>query len=408
MRKSITSTSLQVPGFLFTGLAAGIKKGRKSASQKGGKDLALIFSERPAGIAGVFTSNQIKAAPLILDIERIRRNKKGQAIIINSGNANACTGKQGLRDAGEMAEITARALGIPTGLVYVSSTGIIGKPLPMQVIRKAIPEAVKSLSPHALREAASAIMTTDTFLKIASKKISLDGKTGTIAGIAKGAGMVSPNMATMLVFIVTDIAVKTGALDALLKKSVRKSFNRLTIDNDMSTNDMVLIMANGLLGNKPVGKYSSQHKKLEEALNEVAYSLSRDIARDGEGATKLIEVVVKGAKTESDAEEVAKKIANSMLVKTAVYGKSPNWGRIMAAIGSTGATIREQKISIHLNNTRLVNNGIGVYSGVTLGNIFSKKEITITVNLGLGEKEARSLTCDLTEKYVRMNADYMT
>ncbi len=388
-----------IPGFKFSGVSAGIKKTKK-------KDIALIFSETRAVIAGVFTTNKIKAAPVKFDIKRIRSRGKSQAIIINSGNANACTGLQGLKDAKEMAEITAKQLGIPSELVYVASTGYIGRPLPMQKIKKTIPKAVKKLSPRAIKEAASAIITTDTFPKIFSRMINIDGKKGTIAGIAKGAGMICPNMATMLSFIVTDIAVESGALNSALREAVKKSFNRLTIDNDMSTNDTVLIMANSRLKNTPIKKRSPVYRIFENALSETAYNLSKMIALDGEGATKLIEVVVKGAKTESDAEKAAKSIANSFLVKTAVYGKSPNWGRIMAAIGYSGIEINEQKIKISLNNLKLVNKGIGVKQASK--NLFLKKEITITVDLGLGKKEAKVLKCDLKDKYIKINARYST
>jgi glutamate N-acetyltransferase/amino-acid N-acetyltransferase len=394
----VPKQTITVPGFKFSGISAGIKKTNK-------KDLALIFSETEAAVAGLFTTNRIKAAPVKLDIIHIT-SQKGQAILINSGNANACTGPQGFKDAKEMAKMTAKELGIPPELVYVASTGLIGRPLPMQKIRKAIPEAVKKLSPYSLREAGSAITTTDTFIKIASRKINIAGKSGTIAGIAKGAGMISPHMATMLSFIVTDIAVEPDALDSALRKSVNQSFNRLTVDNDMSTNDTVLIMANGTLKNKPIKKNSSLYHKFGNALNEVTYKLSKMIAMDGEGATKLIEVIIKGAKTESGAEKVARAIANSLLVKTAIYGENPNWGRIMAAIGRAGAELNEQKINIHLGKFKWVDKGMG--TNKLPKNLFSKKEITITVDLELGKKEAKILTCDLTEKYVKINASYMT
>jgi len=399
--KSTNKTTITVPGFKFSAISAGIKK-------SGLKDLALIFSEDKAIVKGVFTSNKIKAAPVKVDIERIRKRGKGQAIIINSGNANACTGLRGLKDAKDMAINTAKSLGILAELVYVSSTGLIGRPLPIQKIKKAIPDAVKKLSSRGIKNAASAIMTTDTFEKIYSKKIRFGNKQGTIAGIAKGAGMISPHMATMLCFIVTDISVTPGALDSALRQAVNKSFNRLVIDNDMSTNDTVLIMANGILKNSPIKKNSLPYYKFEAALSEVTYNLSKMIARDGEGATKLIEVIVKGARTESDAEKVARTIAHSMLVKTALYGQSPNWGRIMAAIGYSGVKINEQKINIHINKLELVNKGIGAYTNRLPGNLLSKKEIAIIIDLGLGKKEARVLTCDLTEKYIRINACYMT
>jgi glutamate N-acetyltransferase/amino-acid N-acetyltransferase len=401
MDKPPSRKSVIVPGFKFSGISAGIKK-------TGRKDLALIFSEDTAVVRGVFTRNNIKSAPVKLDIARIRQSGKGRAIIINSGNANACTGKQGSKDAADMAKTVARELGIPPGLVYVASTGLIGSTLPMNRIKKAVPDLVHKLSSRDIHGAASAIMTTDTFPKIVSKKIRINGKTGTIAGIAKGAGMICPNMATMLSFIVTDIALEPGALDSSLREAVKKSFNRLSVDNDMSTNDTVMILSNGHLGNRPVSRKSPLYKKFKKSLNDVTYRLSKMIALDGEGATKLIEVIVRGAGTEPDAEKVAKTIANSLLVKTAVYGNSPNWGRIMAAIGSSGVPIKEQNIKIQLNNKTLVNKGVGTNAGKSLKNLFSKKEITITVYLGPGKKEARVLTCDLTEKYVKINAEYIT
>jgi glutamate N-acetyltransferase/amino-acid N-acetyltransferase len=393
---------ITVQGFMFSGTSAGIKKTTHKP------DLALIFSETAATIAGVFTTNYIKAAPVIVDISRIRKKQKGQAVIINSGNANACTGQQGLKDAKEMVALTARELNIPSELVYVSSTGIIGKPLPMKKIRKAIPRAVKNLSPLTLEEAATAITTTDAFIKVASKKIRLGGKEGTIAAIAKGAGMICPNMATMLCFIVTDIAVEHQALASSLTAAVSTSFNRLTVDNDMSTNDTVLIMANGLAGNKPITKKSSLYNKFRTALSDVTYSLSKMIALDGEGATKIIEVTVRGARTESDAEKIARTISSSLLVKTAMYGKSLNWGRIMASTGCAGVKMKEEKINIYINNLHLVRNGTGIGLKKGYKNPLSGKEVNITVDLGLGKKEATVLTCDLTEKYIKINAHYIT
>lgn len=400
-RQSSVKREVTVPGFQFSGLSAGIKKTSK-------KDLALIFSEKPAVIAGVFTTNKIKAAPVILDINRMSRSSQGQAIIINSGNANACTGQQGMKDAHAMAQITAKELGISSELIYVSSTGVIGKHLPSLKIKKAIPEAVKMLSPLSLEEAASSIMTTDTFPKIVSEKINISGKVGTIAGFAKGAGMICPSMATMLCFICTDIAIEFKALHHALREAARKSFNRLIIDNDMSTNDTALIMANGVLKNKIIRKNSTHYYKFVNTLNKITYNLSEMIAQDGEGATKLIEVVVKGAKTESDAEKVARAIAGSMLVKTAIYGKSLNWGRIMVAIGYSGTDIDEKKINISLNKVKMVKNGTGINIKTKPEKIFSGKRVTITMDLGLGRKKAKVLSCDLTEDYVKINADYMT
>ncbi|MBI4826939.1 MAG: bifunctional glutamate N-acetyltransferase/amino-acid acetyltransferase ArgJ [Nitrospirae bacterium] len=401
MRKPSVSKKLLVPGFMFSGISVGIKKKTNKP------DLGIIFSEKPATIAGVFTTNKVKAAPVKLDIKRIRSGK-GQAIIINSGNANACTGEIGLKDASEMTRLTAQELGIRNNLVYVSSTGIIGIPLPMAKIRKAIPVAVKMLSPLSLDNISSAIMTTDTFPKVVFKKVRIGNKTGSIAGIAKGSGMISPNMATMLSYIVTDIDITPIALNNALKAAVKQSFNRLVVDNDMSTNDTVMIMANGMLGNIPITRKSSDYKVFENALIELTYNLAKMIAIDGEGATKLVNVKVKGTKTEADSEDIARAIASSMLVKTAIYGQDPNWGRIISAIGYAGVDIDEKKIEIHINKCKIVSNGIRNSKANISQNLFADKEINITVDIGLGKKYASILTCDLTEKYIKINAEYST
>ncbi|NOZ69160.1 MAG: bifunctional glutamate N-acetyltransferase/amino-acid acetyltransferase ArgJ [Deferribacteres bacterium] len=400
MKNTAGEKTVQVPGFRFAGVSAGIK-------ESGERDLALIYSERPAVTAGLFTTNRVKAAPVKLALRKIA-SRKGQAVIINSGNANACTGRQGLRDAEEINTVTAKELGISPGLVYVSSTGVIGTPLPMEKIKTALPRLVKRLSPLSLNDAASAIMTTDTFVKACSGKVRIGGKTGTIAGIAKGAGMICPHMATLLCYIFTDIAVRPGALDRALREAVNKSFNRLTVDNDMSTNDTVMIMANGLLGNKPLTTRSAYYRRFSNALNEAAYSLAKMIARDGEGATTPVEIIVKGAAKERDAEKAAMAIAGSMLVKTAIYGKDPNWGRIMAALGRSGVEIDEEKIDIYINKIKVVSRGAGTGKDKSGEGIFKDREVTVTVDLKAGREAARVLTCDLTEGYIRINAHYRT
>ncbi|MBI4846969.1 MAG: bifunctional glutamate N-acetyltransferase/amino-acid acetyltransferase ArgJ [Nitrospirae bacterium] len=389
-----------IPGFRFAGISAGIKK--SSAN-----DLALIFSETPAVTAGVFTTNKIKAAPVKLALKHIA-SQKGQAIIVNSGNANACTGNRGIKDAKDTIDSLAKELGISPALVYASSTGVIGRPLPIEKIKKAIPELVGSLSPSSLQQVASAIMTTDTFAKLSSRKIRIGGKTGTIAGIAKGAGMICPNMATMLCFIMTDIAIKPQALGSALKDAVQRSFNRIRIDNDMSTNDTAMVMANGLLKNAPITKNSPLYRKFANALDEVTHELSKMIVQDGEGATKLVEIVVKGAGTEGDAEKVARAVADSMLVKTAIYGMDPNWGRIIAATGYSGAKVDENKLDIYLDKIKLVSRGTGTGKEAIARKLLANKDITITINLRSGTKSAKVLTCDLTEKYIEINAHYTT
>ncbi|MEW6602835.1 MAG: bifunctional glutamate N-acetyltransferase/amino-acid acetyltransferase ArgJ [Nitrospirota bacterium] len=391
---------ITVPGFKFAGISAGIKKSGK-------RDLALIYSEVPAVAAGVFTTNRIKAAPVKLAIKNITSGK-AQAIVINSGNANACTGENGMKAAREIISCTAKELGIASDLVYSSSTGIIGRPFPTNTIKNALPGLVGQLSYLSLNLAASSIMTTDTRPKIAFRKIRIAGKNGTIAAIAKGAGMICPNMATMLSFIVTDIAISPQALNASLREASSRSFNLLSVDNDMSTNDTVLIMANGLLNNPIITKRSPYYAKFSSALNEIAFDLARMIAEDGEGATKSIEVIVKGARSRSDAGEIALSVAKSMLVKTAVYGRDPNWGRIMAAIGYAGIAVNEKTIDIYLNKIKMVSKGMGTNKEKAARNSLLNKNITITVVLGSGKEEARALTCDLTEGYIKINAHYGT
>lgn len=390
----------QPKGFLFSAVEAAIKK-------PGRKDLALIFSEREAVISGMFTKNSIKAAPVKLDMKLIKSGK-GQAIIVNSGNANACTGKQGMNDAVEMAEMTAKTLGVKTDRVYVCSTGVIGTPMPMERIRSKIAELADNLGRRTIDDVAVAIMTTDTFPKAISKLINIDGKTITISGICKGAGMICPNMATMLCFIVTDANIDKPALDRALKGAVQKSFNRITIDGDMSTNDTVLIMANGMAGNNSIKKNSKELNVFANALSDITYELSKMIVKDGEGATKLVEIEVKNAKNERDAEKGALAIANSMLVKTAIYGNDANWGRIMAALGYSDIAIKEERTDIFLNGLKIVNNGMGTGRDKEANEKLKNKEIKIVVDLHLGKGNANVLTCDLTEDYIRINAEYRT
>ncbi len=390
-------------GFLFSTVEAAIKKA-------GRKDLAIIYSEREAVMAGMFTKNKIKAAPVRLDIKRIKRGI-GQAIIVNSGNANACNGRQGMKDAIEMTELTARALGLKPNSVYVCSTGVIGTPMPMDRIRPKIMELVNNLGKSNIEDVAASIMTTDTFPKAVSKKINIDGKRIVISGICKGAGMICPNMATMLCFILTDINIERSLLNRALKFAVQNSFNKITVDGDMSTNDTVLIMANGMAGNKPIieeRSNSAEYRKFSETLYEVTYELSKMIVKDGEGATKIIEIEVKNAKNDRDAEKAAFAIANSMLVKTALYGNDANWGRIMAALGYCNISIKEEKVDISLNNVSVVKGGVGTGMDKEANKRLKGNEVKVMVDLNLGKGYSKVLTCDLTEDYVRINAEYRT
>lgn len=400
MKKALKKSNITVTGFSFSGISAGIKQSRCM-------DLALILSDRPAAAAAVFTKNRVKAAPVRLAMESIG-SRKARAVIINSGNANACTGRQGLRDAKKITAETAKTLGIPSGLVYVSSTGVIGRPLPTDKIINALPLLAEKLSPSSIDLAAHAIMTTDTYAKSISKKIKIGTKTGTVAAIAKGSGMICPDMATMLCFIVSDISLSAAALDSALREAVNQSFNVLSVDNDMSTNDTVMIMANGALGNQAITKKSPYFPTFKKTLNDITYELAKMIAVDGEGATKLIEVIVKGSATESDAQKVAKAVSRSMLVRTAIYGRDPNWGRLLAATGYSGAGIIEQKVDIYINNVKIVNKGLGTNKDMVLRKILADNKIVITVDLGTGAKTARALSCDLTEGYIKINAHYGT
>jgi glutamate N-acetyltransferase/amino-acid N-acetyltransferase len=387
-------------GFLFSAVEAAIKK-------PGRKDLALIYSETESNMAGAFTTNMVKAAPVCVDISKIQSGK-GQAIIINSGNANACTGKKGMRDAMEMTRLVAQGLKLKTSRVYISSTGVIGAPLPMERIRTRMHDLRAGLGKFSIHDVAHAIMTTDTFPKVISRTVEMDGKTGTITGICKGAGMICPHMATMLCFLMTDIAVNQRTLDKTLRDAVKRSFNRITVDGDMSTNDTVLIMANGMLGNPEITGKSKSYRVFHDVLSDVTYELSKLIARDGEGATKFIEIEVKGARSETDAERAAFSVANSNLVKTALYGNDANWGRIMAALGYSGICFTEEKTDIYIGKVNVVRRGLSNGKDEEANKVLKGKDIRIIIDLHLGRSSARVLTCDLTEEYIRVNATYRT
>lgn len=358
-------------------------------------------------MSGMFTTNRVKAAPVRLDMKNIRSGR-GQAIIANSGNANACTGKQGARNAEKMAGLIARGLKLRHTMVYTASTGVIGTPLPMERIRGKIPELLKGLGTGTVFDVAAAIMTTDTFPKVASRRMKVDGKTGTITGICKGAGMICPNMATMLCFILTDLEVSAAALDKALKDAVENSFNRITIDGDMSTNDTVLIMANGMAGNERITRGTAAFRTFAAAVSAITHELSRMIVADGEGATKTVEIEVKNAGSSRDAKKAASAIANSLLVKTALYGNDANWGRIMAALGYSGIRFREERTDIAFDKVRVVKNGMATGKDREAAAVLMRKNLRITVNLRSGKASASVLTCDLTEAYVRINAEYRT
>ncbi|KAA0888847.1 bifunctional glutamate N-acetyltransferase/amino-acid acetyltransferase ArgJ [Oryzomonas rubra] len=391
---------MDIKGFQFSAVEAAIKK-------QGRKDLALIFSEVPAQAAAVFTTNAVKAAPVLLSAERITGGR-AQALVVNSGNANACTGEQGMRAARETSRLVAEGLGLPDEAVQVSSTGVIGVQLPMDRVRSAIPALVEGLTSGTLDDVAEAIMTTDTFPKMEARSGQAGGVSYTVAGIAKGSGMIMPNMATMLSFIITDAAVEAQTLDRCFRRAVATSFNAITVDGDTSTNDTCLVLANGMAGNQAIAGETPEALAFEALLRDVLLSLAKQIVKDGEGATKFVEIRVTGAKNDADAKRAAMAIANSSLVKTAFFGQDANWGRIFAAVGYSGAEVDQSLLSLCFDTVCMAKNG--VFAGgdaEALGTeVLRKKEFTVSVDLGLGAGAATVYTSDLSHEYVSINADY--
>jgi len=396
----MSDESYIVKGFKAAAVAAGIKK-------QGGLDLALIFSEREATAAGVFTTNKVKAAPVILSQEQVRRGK-ARAIIANAGNANACTGQGGFLVAKETAEITARELKVDPEDVLVASTGVIGALLNVDLISRAMPGLVKNLAADGIPAAVQAIMTTDSFAKMARFEGEAGGKPFKIAGIAKGAGMIMPDMATMLCFVLTDVSIEAALLRKALVSAVDRTFNRITVDGDTSTNDTVLILANGLAGNRPMD--TGDFERFEKGLAQVLGQLSTMVVKDGEGATKVIHIEIKGAASARDADRAARTVANSTLVKTAFYGQDANWGRIMAALGRSGVDMKEEETSIWVDHVIIVYRGVG--AGVDREREAAERmknpEFKVTIDLRRGDYEDRIVTCDLTHDYVSINANYRT
>ena len=386
-------------GFRAAGIHSGVKREEP--------DLALLVSEVPASAAGVFTTNRVKAAP-VRYTQRAIAPGRAQAIIVNSGNANACTGEPGLADAREMAQIAGEALGLDAELVLVASTGVIGVPLPMDAIRRGIPRAAADLSAGGGRAAAEAIRTTDKFPKTCAVLLEIDGVEVTIGGMAKGAGMIHPNLATTLCFLTTDAALPPAVLRHALTRAVAESFNSITVDGDTSTNDTVLVLANGRAGGAPITNGES-FSRFTAGLTAVASELARMVVRDGEGATKLVSIAVDGAVSPAEAHQAAMTIANSLLVKTALHGGEPNWGRILAALGRSGVEMAEETTDVFFGDLPVVRGGLGV-AGVwdAAAAALEEKEIAIRIRLGVGTGSARVWTCDLSEEYVRINGSYTT
>jgi glutamate N-acetyltransferase/amino-acid N-acetyltransferase len=383
--------------------ASGVRCGIKSA----GLDLALIYSQLECSAAGVFTTNAFQAAPVVLTRRRIASGR-AQAIVANSGNANAITGQQGLRDAEEVSAIAAKELGLRPEHVLIASTGIIGVRLPVEKLKAGVRDAVRSLSRDGSENAACAIMTTDTQPKVSAYEFEVDGKIVRVGGVAKGAGMICPNMATMLCFLTTDAEINTEALSGCLKTAVEQTFNCLTVDGDMSTNDSVIILANGASGCR-IEESSREWGLFNQALTQVCVDLAKAIARDGEGASKYIEVVVRGAASYGDAKQAAMAVANSPLVKTAVFGGDPNWGRVLCAVGRSGARVEPRKTSLWFGNVQIVDNGEPLACDAEgARQVLAASDVRIIVDLGVGDSTATVYTCDLTYDYVRINAEYHT
>ncbi len=387
-------------GYRACGIHCGIKYKRK--------DLALIVSDKIAAAAGLFTTNRFAAAPVHYSKQII---KKGiaQAIIINSGNANACTGQQGILDAKEMIFLTGKSLGISPRKVLLASTGVIGVCLPMPVIREGIKNAITSLSREGGLDAAYAIMTTDTRPKHLSVHFNIEGKICSIGGIAKGSGMINPNLATLIVVMTTDVNINSLLLQEALRTVAIETFNALTVDGEMSTNDTVLLLANGMSGNKKIVTKNKNYHTFLTGLKIISHAFIRALALDGEGATKLIIVTVDRARKKKDAFLVAKSIANSLLVKTAIYGNDPNWGRVISAVGATECLYNPKNVSIKFAGVLVVSHGEPIeFDRPSLQKSLKQKEIHIHVDLGEGKNRATVYSCDLTPEYIRINAAYCT
>jgi glutamate N-acetyltransferase / amino-acid N-acetyltransferase len=387
-------------GFQAAGIHCGIKKSDVL-------DLALCVSDVRGPIAGVFTKNRVAAAPVILDRRHLRAYQ-GRAIIVNSGNANACTGAQGLIAAHAMAAVVARQLAIPTEHVFVGSTGVIGRALPIDRITRAIPALISRLSVQGGAQAAQAILTTDLRPKTVAVKTTIGGRLVTIGGMAKGSGMIHPNMATMLAYFTTDAMITPSALQRALKSATDHSFNCITVDGDTSTNDTVLCLANGLAKNRAIQDGTRSYAVFERFLTEAAKALALMICRDGEGVTKVVKVLVEGATTAGAAKRVAVTIATSNLFKTALFGEDANWGRVMAAIGRSGVAVNPDRVVVRFDDIVMVRRGVGtgLDTEKKIAKVFKRKEFTVAIHLAQGSACAHMWTTDLSYDYVRINASY--
>ncbi len=405
MFKTIPGNITAPKGFKAGSVHCGLKRSKKN------HDIGIIFSEQPCKAAALFTTNQIAAAPIKLSRNTVK-NGKVQAIVVNSGNANACTGRKGEKDAETMAFLTSGQLNIKPDEVIVASTGIIGHHLPMANIKSGIiksSECLGNKSTHAIN-IAKAIMTTDLVHKQIAVKTKIGGKDVTIGAIAKGSGMISPDMATMFCFITTDAAISLSTLRSCLKKSTESSFNQITVDGHMSTSDMVAILANGMAQNRNITpSCRNDLARFQKALDYVTLKMAKAIVKDGEGATKFIQIEIHEAKSISEAKKIARTIAESPLVKTAINGEDPNWGRIVSAAGYAGVTLDESKLKLAVNKITIYRRGLPVTPAPKrLNSVMKKREITIQLYLGMGNKSTTLWTSDLSKEYVTINADYHT
>ncbi|GAB4447883.1 MAG: bifunctional glutamate N-acetyltransferase/amino-acid acetyltransferase ArgJ [Anaerolineae bacterium] len=406
MNNAPTAAIARVAGFRAAGVTCGLKK-------SGRPDLALILADSPCSAAALFTTNAVKAAPVLYDMQLLQRTRGLRAVLINAGNANAVTGAQGMVDAARMAALTETACQLPADSVFVMSTGIIGEKMPMDRVKRGISaaaQAINSAAGEIGQYAAEAIMTTDTVPKQAYAETTLGGATVRVGGMAKGSGMIHVNMATMLAVVVTDAAIEPALLDTALRQVAAVTFNRVTVDGDTSTNDTLLLLASGQAKNSPIVAGSAGYNAFVAALTDVCTQLSKAIARDGEGATKLVEITVTGAATEAEADRAAKTVATSPLVKTAIFGADPNWGRILMAVGRSGVTLSPEKISLWLGDALLVRQGEPqpFDAAAVSAWLSAADEVPVRVSLGLGSGEATVWTCDFSYKYVEINAEYHT
>jgi len=399
----MAETSFAVPkGFRAAACSSGIKKSGKL-------DLALICAEQPVDCAGVFTTNKVVAAPVKITESRVRQGLC-QAVLVNSGNANACTGEQGLQDARRCADMVAESLDIAPEFVAVSSTGVIGVPLPMHCFDSHVSTLCRMLSADQFDGVARAIMTTDAFPKMSGRTVLVGGKEVRVLGLAKGAGMIHPNMATMLGFVLTDAVLAEGLLETSLQQAVNTTFNRITVDRDTSTNDMVLLLASGEAGHEEIVPGSPEQELFDRALGEVMLELAKMIVKDGEGATKLVRIQVDGAVSDDEALDAARTVATSPLVKTAFFGEDANWGRIVAAVGYSGVEMDPDRLCLKFGHVTMFEKGLGLGAEqeTHASEVLKQPEFTVTIDLGLGQGSAYYYTSDLTYDYVKINAAYRT